>query len=350
MIRFQFFGAPPGRSVAGMRAVLINDYGGADNIVLGDVPRPEPSQGEVLIKVAYGGLRWGDIMQRGGIPTRARPTPFVAGQEASGVIEALGPGVTGYEPGARVMGMPIGGAWAEYITVPAARVWPVPERVRLDQMLAYPVNMLTAYYAVKVWAKVKPGERVLLHSAAGGVGLLALQIMKRTIEDVTVVALVGSDEKVALVKKHGADHAINYKTTDYVEEVSRLFGPKATGFMTGGERGGGVDVSLNGVSGKTFDTDPKVIRKRGRWVIYGFSGGRAVLDTGKFGYDGITIMPFSSIAWMGTPEHREGLAFVRNWLETEELIDPIVYPFEQAAEAERALEQGRTAGKVVLKV
>jgi len=217
-------------------------------------------------------------------------------------------------------------------------------------VLAYPVNLLTAYYAVNVWAKVQPGERVLLHAAAGGVGLLALQIMKRTLRDVTVVALVGSDEKVELVRRHGADHAINYKTTDYVEAINALFGPKATGFMTGGERGGGVDVSLNGVSGPTFKTDPKVIRKRGRWVIYGFAGGRAALDTSAFGYDGITIMPFSSIAWMGTKEHMEGLAFVRRWLETEELIDPIVYPLAEAAQAERALEEGRTTGKVVLAV
>jgi NADPH2:quinone reductase len=303
-----------------------------------------------LVKVAYGGLRWGDIMQRGGIPSRARKTPFVAGQEASGVIEAVGPDVKGYQEGARVMAMPFGGAWAEYVTVPAMRLWPVPDRVGLEQVLAYPVNLLTAYYAVKVWAKVQPGERVLLHSAAGGVGLLALQIMKRRMKDVTVVALVGSDEKVELVERHGADHAINYKKTSYVEEVNRLFGPKATGFLTGGERGGGVDVSLNGVSGPTFDTDPQVIRKRGRWVIYGFSGGRAVLDTGKFGYDGITVMPFSSIAWMGTPEHREGLAFVRDWLETEELLEPTVYPLAQAAEAELAMEQGRTTGKVVLAV
>ena len=116
-----------------------------------------------------------------------------------------------------------------------------------------------------------------------------------------------------------------------------------------------IDPEVNSVqrtylrlSGPTFETDPQVIRKRGRWVIYGFSGGRAVLDTAKFGYDGITVMPFSSIAWMGTPEHREGLAFVQGWLETEELLDPTVYPLARAAEAELALEQGRTVGKVVL--
>jgi NADPH:quinone reductase len=333
-----------------MRAVLIEDYGGVENLVVRDVPRPEPSPGEVLVKVAYGGLRWGDIMQRGGFPTRARPTPFIAGQEAAGVVEAVGEGVKAYAPGMRVTALPWNGAWAEYVAVPEARLMPVPDRVPLDRVLAYPVNLLTAYYAVMVWAKVQPGERVLLHAAAGGVGLLALQIMKRRLRDVTVVALVGSDAKVELVRAHGADHAINYKSTDYVAEVNRLLGPKAAGFMSGGERGGGVDVSLNGVSGPTLGTDHQVIRKRGRWVIYGWAGGRGRLDTAAFGYDGITVMPFSSIAWIGTDEHRAGLRFVREWLEREELLEPTVYALEQAAEAERALEQGTTSGKVVLAV
>src|SRR5688572_2151783 len=101
-----------------MRAILINDYGGAENLVLGEVPEPELGPTDVLVKVAFGGLRWGDIMQRGGIPSRARKPPFVAGQEASGVVEAVGSSVKGFEKGMRVMAMPMGGAWAEYIAVP----------------------------------------------------------------------------------------------------------------------------------------------------------------------------------------------------------------------------------------
>jgi NADPH2:quinone reductase len=274
----------------------------------------------------------------------------VAGQEASGIVVAVGAGVKRFKPGMRVVALPFDGAWAEFVCVPESRLTPVPDHVPLDRVLAYPVNLLTAYYAVMVWAKVQPGERVLLHAAAGGVGLLALQIMKKKLQDVTVVALVGSDEKVALVKQHGADHVINYKSTDYVEAINTLLGPKATGFAVGGERGGGVDVSLNGVSGPTLDTDWKVIRKRGRWVIYGWSGGRGNLNTGAFGYDGITIMPFSSIAWMGTPEHVAGMQFVREWIDKEELLEPTVFDLDNAVEAERALEQGRTVGKVVLRV
>jgi NADPH:quinone reductase len=333
-----------------MRAVMIEDYGPVENLVVGDRPVPEPGPREVLVEVAFGGLRWGDIMQRNGFPSRARPTPFVAGQEAAGTVTAVGAEVRHVAVGDRVVALPNGGAWAEYLTVHERRVTPVPEHVALEQALAYPVNLLTAYYAVHVWGRIEPGERVLLHAAAGGVGLLALQIMKRHMTDVTVVAVVGSAEKAAVAADNGADHVIDRSTTDYVEEVNRLLGPKATGFMAGGERGGGVDVALNGVSGPTLGTDHLVIRKRGRWVIYGWAGGRGKLDTSAFGYDGITVMPFSSIAWTGTPEHRDGLEFVRNWLATEELLVPTVYPMAEAQEAERAMEEGRTIGKVVLAV
>ena len=332
-----------------MRAVMLNAYGD-HNLVLKEQPRPEPKPGEVLLKVEYAGLRWGDVMLCNGFPSQLRPTPFVAGQEAAGVIEAVGAGVQSVRPGARVVALPGNGAWADYVCVPAARLFAVPDHVRLDQALVYPVNLLTAYYAVQVWAKVQAGERVLLHAAAGGVGLLALQIMKRRLRDVFVVALVGSADKAKLAREHGADLVIDYKTTDYVAEINRVLGPKATGFAAGGERGGGVDVSLNGVSGPTLETDPQVIRKRGRWVIYGWAGGRGVLNTASFGYDGITVMPFSSLAWLGTPEHAAGLQFVREWLEREELLTPSVYALSDAAQALQALAQGQTSGKVVLRV
>jgi NADPH:quinone reductase len=333
-----------------MHAVMIKDYGPVENLVVEEVPPPELGPRQVLVDVHFGGLRWGDVMQRNGFPSRARPTPFVAGQEAAGVVAEVGTEVRDVGVGDRVVVLPSGGAWAEQVATSARRITPVPDHVALEDALGYPVNLLTAYYAVHVWGKVQPGERVLLHAAAGGVGLLALQIMKRRMDDVTVVAVVGSAEKAAIASDHGADIVIDRSTSDYVEEINAALGPKATGFMTGGERGGGVDVSLNGVSGPTLSTDYKVIRKRGRWVIFGWAGGRGDLDTSKFGYDGITIMPFSSIAWTGTPEHAEGLAFVRDWLATEELITPTIYPLEQAQEAERALEEGRTVGKVVLAI
>lgn len=333
-----------------MKAIHLNEYGSTENFALVDAAKPAPGPGEVLIKVQYAGLRWGDIMQRNGWPSRHRKPPFIPGQEAAGVIEAVGTGVRRFEPGMRVFATTMEGAFAEYVAVPAARVWPVPERVALEQSLVYPVNLRTAYLMVYVWGKVQPGESVLLHSAAGGVGLMALQIMKRRLADVRVIALCGSEEKCRLARAHGADHAIDYKADDYVAAVTAIAGAKASGFADAGVTGGGVDVAFNGVSGPTLKTDPQVIKKRGRWVIYGYSGGRALIDTAPFGYDGITVMPFSSIAWIGTPEYEASGKFVKEWMETEELIAPTIHPLERMAEVQRAMEQGLTSGKVVFAV
>jgi NADPH2:quinone reductase len=333
-----------------MKAIYLRDYDSTDNLVLAETTKPVPGPGEVLIAVKYAGLRWGDVMQRHGLPVRSRPTPFIPGQEAAGIVEAVGEGVRHFKSGDRVVALPNVGAYAEYVAVPSERVSTVPAHVPLERSLAYPVNLRTAYLMVNVWGKVQPGETVLLHAAAGGVGLMALQIMKRRLTDVCVIGLAGSDHKMALALENGADRAINYKTSDYVHEVEKIVGKKATGVMAGGSNKGGVDVAFNGVSGPTLQTDPKVIRKRGRWVIYGYSGGRGVLDTSSFGYDGITIMPFSSIAWTGTPEHEASSRFVREWMETEPLLEPDIRRLEDMAAVQREFEHGETAGKVVFQI
>jgi NADPH2:quinone reductase len=334
-----------------MQAVFIDDYGSVENLRYGEAAEPKPGDDEVLIKVAYAGLRWGDVMQRNGLPSRARRTPFIGGQEATGVIEAVGAKVrSSWEPGTRVMAMPSGGAFAEYVAVHPTRLLRVPDQVSLKTMLAYPVNLRTAYYAVYVWACVQEGDRVLLHAAAGGVGLLILQILKRKFRDVSVVAIAGTEYKLRLLESEGADHVVNRRTQNYVEEVLKIWGPKAAGFATGGQLAGGVDVSFNGVSGETLGTDWQVIRKRGRWVIYGYSAGRGNLDTSRFGYDGITVMPFSSIAWTGTPEHAAATAFTDEWLRTQPLIEPEVHPLADIRAVQRAFEAGQTTGKVVFEV
>ncbi|KDA01853.1 quinone oxidoreductase family protein [Hyphomonas oceanitis] len=333
-----------------MRAVNLNNYGGTENFEVVDVSQPTPSEGEVLIRVGYAGLRWGDIMQRNGFPTRERVTPFIGGQEAAGVIEATGPGVSADWKGRRVVAMVPNGAFGEYCVAAEQTLFDVPDSVSLDTALAYPINLRTAYMLVYEWAKVQPGETVLVHAAAGGVGHLAVQIMKRKLWDVRVIGIVSSKEKEDLLLADGCDYTINRKTQDYVEEVNKICGPKFTGFKLGGQQGGGVDVSMNGVSGETLQRDPRVIRKRGRWVIYGYAGGRGELDTSAYGYDGITIMPFSSLAWLGTEADARARTFVRDWLKTERLVTPQVYKLEDVAKAQDDMEAGRTTGKVVFQI
>jgi NADPH2:quinone reductase len=345
-----------------MRAIQLTDYGSVDNMKAVDVPEPKPGKGEVLVKIAFAGLRFGDIMARHGDPVRHFEPPFewIPGQEVTGYIEAVGEGVTKWSVGDRVFGKPRGGAYAEYVNVPEDRVDPVPDNVRLDVFLAYPINLRTAWFLVYPWGQVQPGQSVLVHSAAGGVGRLAVQIMKRKLWDVNVIALCGSDEKVEICKTDGADHVINYKTHDYVEEVEKIVGAKPRGFAPGVD-GGGVHVSFNGVRGPTLKTDPMVIKKRGRWILYGHSGdkivgidnthgSRELIDTQPYTYDGITIMPYSNLAWLGQPEQALAETFVRDWLQREELMEPTVYPLEEVPLAQRLMEEGKTTGKIVFKI
>ena len=345
-----------------MRAVQLTDYGSVDNFRMAEVPMPTPKAGEVRIKVQFAGLRWGDIMARHGDPVRRFTPPFewVPGQEATGRIDMIGPDVKSLSIGQRVFAATLGGAYAEYCTVPAERVMPLPSHVPLDTALAYPINLRTAWFLVYPWGKVQPGETVLVHAAAGGVGRLAVQILKRKLWNVRVIALCGSDEKAAICREDGADHVINYKQTDYVAEVEKIAGAKPRGFHPGVD-GGGVDISFNGVRGPTLLTDPLVIRKRGRWILYGHSGDKQVSIDGKHGvrdaintapyaYDGITIMPFSNMAWIGQPEQASAVTFVREWLQREALITPTIYPLAKVAEVQQLMEEGKTAGKVVFAV
>ena len=345
-----------------MRAVQLTDYGSVDNFRMANLPEPQPGPGQVRIKVEFAGLRWGDIMARHGDPVRHLTPPFewVPGQEVTGTIDAVGEGVANLKVGQRVFGAPRGGGYAEYVALPADRVTPLPDHVPLDVALAYPVNLRTAWFLVYPWGKIQPGETVLVHAAAGGVGRLAVQIMKRKLWNVRVIALCGTDEKVAVCKEDGADHVINYKKSDYVAEVEKIAGAKPRGFNPGVD-GGGVDISFNGVRGSTLLTDPLVIRKRGRWILYGHSGDkqgpidgkhglREGINTAPYAYDGITIMPFSNLAWLGQPEMASCNAFVREWLAREKLITPTIYPLERMAEVQRMMEEGKTFGKVVFSV
>jgi NADPH2:quinone reductase len=332
-----------------MKAAQLRDYGPAENFELVDLPRPSPGSSEVLVKVEFAGLRWGDIMGRTGVPTRSRIPPFVPGQEAAGIVVENGADALKFAPGERVYCMPQGNAYQEYLTISERALRKVPERVSLEQVLIYPVNMPTAYMLVYEWAKVQEGESVLVHAAAGGVGSLVVQVLKRKFADVTVIGLAGSDEKVAAVKANGADHAINYKATDYVDAVGAIAGVKPRGFQPAAPPAG-VHVVLNGVGGATLRTDRRVIRKLGRWVLFGTTAGTDSINLFANSYDSITIMPFSKIPFRGTPEDQRAEEFTAEWLRTERLDTPTVHPIEDVAAVQAAMERGETQGKVVFRL
>ena len=225
----------------------------------------------------------------------------------------------------------------------------IPEHVPLDQALVYPVNMRIAYFLAFPWGKIQAGETVLLHAASGGVGQLVTQVLKRRIGDVRLIGLVGSEAKAEYALANGVDHAINYKTQDYVREVAKICGERRFGIGVEFDAGG-VDIALNGVRGPTVVTDPQCIRKRGRWILFGASAGRTSIDTVPFTYEGINIMPFSNLAWTGQPEQEDAKAFIEDWLEREPLIQPSIYPFKDLIEVQDAMQRGETVGKVVFAV
>jgi NADPH2:quinone reductase len=335
-----------------MRAIQLNEYGSVDNYELVDVPEPVAGPGQIRIKSDYAGVRWGDIMQRHGTLVRPTPPPFIAGLEAAGRIDQVGEGVTDFQVGDRVVSLVNEGGYAEYVVGSAFTTTKVPDSVPLEEALAYILNLRVAYMLVYPWAKVREGETVLLHAAAGGVGLLTLQILKRDFKNVRVIGICSSEEKADLLHANGCDHVVNRTTQNYVDEVNRICGPKAAGFSLVGRNGGGVDVSFNGVAGPTVESDMQVIRQRGRWLLYGRQAdNRApMLDLQAINYDGITVMPFSINAWFGEPEWAESAAFMQQWLENEELLGVTVWALEQAAEAELAVESGTSVGKTVLAI
>ncbi|WP_340646042.1 zinc-binding dehydrogenase [Phenylobacterium sp.] len=332
-----------------MKAAQLSEYGPAENFQIVDLPKPSPRAGEVLIEVAFAGLRWGDIMGRKGIPVRTQTGAFVPGMEAVGVVAELGEGVSHLTVGDRVVAQPQGGAYAAFLRAPVAAVGRVPDHVPLETMLVTRVNLPTAYMLVYEWAKVQEGETVLVHAAAGGVGMLVVQILKRKFQNVTVIGLAGSDEKVAQVLANGADHAINYKTHDYVAEVGKIAGVKPAGFAPGAPPAG-VHVALNGVGGATLKTDRRVIRRLGRWVLYGTPGGTEAVNPFEYSYDSIAILPFSIIPYAGSPEMARAQAYVKDWLKTEPLTAPVIHPIEDIAKVQAAMERGETSGKVVFRL
>lgn len=335
-----------------MKAAQLKEYGPAENFRITDVPKPKPGPNEVLIRVHYAGLRWGDIMGRNGIPVRSHKGPFVPGQEAAGVIAEVGEGVTNWKVGDRVTALPGGGAYAEYLVHPATdRIARVPDNCPLVSALVYRVNLPTAYLLVHEWAKVQEDESVLIHAAAGGVGMLAIHILKRDFKNVKVIGVAGSDEKCkAVIEEHHADHAINYKTHDYVAEVEKIMGAKPRGFAPGAPLAG-VHVVLNGVAGSTLQKDRLIIRRLGRWVLFGTPGGIEPVNLFAHSYESIAIMPFSMIPFMGTPTYDRALAYTDKWLATEKtFIKPTVHPLEDVADVQRAMEAKKTQGKIVFSV
>ena len=322
-----------------MKAVKLESYGPVENLTVVNVPIPKPSDDEVLIKVHASSVIYADtMMRRGDYPMLPESLPFVPGREVAGVVEQVGANVTSFRPGMRVMAQMHTGGYAEYAKTSMDQVMLLPARVSFLQGLVYFVNLRVAYLVYNVFGKVQPKDTILVHAASGGIGTLLMHIAKRVGNENEIIALSSSDEKLAYCRANGADHLINYKNTDYVEEVLRI------------TDGRGVDVALNSVGGPTLEKDPYVIKPTGRWAIYGNSAGKGLIDPYKHILRSLTINVSSVYSYIFRDEHKEALKFLMDWLETEENLLSVTKTFriEDIREAHQCIEDQRSIGKIAV--
>ena len=320
-----------------MLAIQVRTPGGPEAQNAVDLPVPNPKPNEVVVKISAAGVNFIDVYVREG--RYSTPTPFVNGQEASGVVSEVGSEVTSLKPGDRVAYSSILGSYAEYAAVPANRVVKVPQGITDQQAAAAMLQGMTAHYLVKSTYPLQKGETALVHAAAGGVGLLLVQ-MAKTI-GARVIGTAGSEEKAKLAREAGADEVILYDRQDFEVETKRVTDGK------------GVHVVYDGVGKSTFDKSLKVLRPRGYAVLFGASSGPvAPVDPMRLLQGGSLFFTRPSLAhYIAQDEelhHRasevlESIADGKLKLRIEH-----VYKLKDAPQAHRDLEGRKTTGKLLL--
>jgi NADPH2:quinone reductase len=314
-----------------VKAVRVHTPGGPEVLRYEDVPDPAAGPGQVLVKIEAAGVNFFDVYQRTGL--YRVPTPFIIGQEAAGVVTAVGPGVTDVKVGDRVAYVHVPGAYAEYAVVPVGHVVPLPDGVTFKQAAAAMLQGMTAHYLATTTYPLKPGDRCLVHAAAGGAGLLLCQIAK--MRGAHVIGTVSTREKAALAREAGADEVILYTEQDFATEVK------------------GVQVVYDSVGKTTFEKGLDVLAPRGMMVLFGQSSGPvAPIDPQILNRKGSLFLTRPTLVHY-TATRAEVLARagdVFGWVREGKLKLRIglELPLAQAAEAHRQLEARKTTGKVLL--
>jgi NADPH:quinone reductase len=321
-----------------MRAMRIHQPGGPEAIREDRVERPAPGPGEALVRVEYAGVNFIDVYKRTG--AYRIPLPATLGEEGAGTVESVGASASEVKPGDRVAWASVPGAYAEYAVVRTSRLVPVPIAVGTRVAAAVMLQGMTAHYLASSLHPLTEGERCIVHAAAGGVGLLLVQIAKR--RGAFVIGTAGSAEKAELARKAGADEVIIYTERDFVAEARRI---------TGGQ---GVSVIYDSVGKTTFLPGFDALEPRGMMALFGQSSGPvAPVDPQLLNQKGSLFLTRPTLAhYVATREELLWRAKdLFEWIERGELSVRIgaEYPLAEVAEAHRALEGRRTTGKVVLR-
>ena len=340
-----------------MRAVLISRHGPPEVLRIEERPDPPVGAGEVRIAVRAAGINFADLMARSGVYPDAPKPPCVVGYEVAGEIETVGEGVDSFSVGDRVIAGTRFGGYAELVSVPVAQVVALPEALSFEQGAAFTVTYTTAWAALIIMGGLRGGDRVLIHAAAGGVGIAATQVAKRVGAEIFGTA---SAAKHDAIRAQGVDHAIDYRSEDFAAEAMRITG------------GTGLDLIIDAIGPSSFRKDYGILRPGGRLVMYGLSE----VQTGERRdipavLRGLVRMPLATMPWwksLSIMNENKGVFGLNmlTWWDDEGLdrvleplaegleggdYEPVVaesFSFERAADAHRFIAERRNVGKVVL--
>ncbi len=339
-----------------MKAVYLVKHGNASEaFTIKECNIPTPGTEEVLIKTEFFGLNFADVMARRGLYGAAPPIPSILGYEVAGTIAGTGKEVTAFHHGQKVVAFTRFGGYAEYVITDWKAVSHIPETIRMEEAVALPTQYGTAFHCAYDVANIREGEHLLIHAAAGGVGIALTQLAKK--RNCVVYGTVSSNEKFDTLKQQKVDFPINYKEENYMERILQIRGERK------------LDVIFNPIGGKYFKQDRKLLSSGGRLISYGVSDrlnrkkswlatGKLILDFGFLHPVGLlaSSITIGGVNMLQIADHKPEilsrcLQEVVKLAENNE-IKPVMgelFPVERIAEAHEKLENRQSVGKIVLK-
>lgn len=324
-----------------MRALVCKEFGPTDALVIEELADPTPAPGEVLVDIHAAGINFPDILVIAGQYQQKTPPPFIPGNEAAGIVSAVGEGVSRFATGDKVIAMLRGGAFAEKCAVDEKLVFPLPDQLSFEQGAGFPVTYCTSFHALKQSAKLEPGETLLVMGAAGGVGTTAIEIGKAM--GARVIAAASNDEKLAFAKSAGADDLVNYTDSSLNDAVKEITG------------GAGADVVYDPIGGTLAQQALRATAWHGRYLVIGFASG----EIPKFPAN-LALLKEASIigVWWGTWSAKNPREQMRNLQVMSTMIadgrlKPKVtktYALDEFTEAFRSISERTVKGKIVFKM
>lgn len=322
-----------------MKSIRVEKIGGPEVLKLDDVaPVGKPGPGQVVVRLVAAGVNFLDVGQRRG--SYPREVPFTPGAEGAGIVESLGEGVHSVKPSDRVAFTGVSGSYAEALIANADQLIPLPDDFSFEQGAAFPLQGMTAHYLIHEFRKPKPGDFVLVHAAAGGMGGLLVQWARHL--GATVIGTTSSEKKAQTAREAGAEHVVIYSKQDFVAETKRI------------TKGHGVDLIIDGVGQSTFKGNLEAVAVRGHIVIFGAASGPAEpISPNTLMFRAVSLSGGSLQNFMRTREELMGRAndviegIRQGWLK---LNIAAVLPLAEAAKAHQLLENRKTQGKLVLSV